>query len=206
MPPRGAYAKGIAKRDEILAIALDVFARFGYRRASLRHIADGADLTPAGLLHYFSSKDDLFTEILRKQEESDDVSSTTDDPLSSYVNGMRRNATVPGLVHLSATLAAEAADRSHPAHEFIVRRHERVICAMARAVRHAQACGSLPRHMNADTLARLIVALGNGLQTQWLLDDDVDVARHVEEFVGLLMGVPIDLHIEPVASLDGAAS
>jgi len=206
MPTRGAYAKGIAKRDEILAIALEVFARYGYRRTSLRHIADGADLTPAGLLHYFSSKDDLFTEILRERDESDDISGTTDDALDSYVNNIRRNATVPGLIRLSATLTVEAADRGHPAHEFVVRRHEHVVSAISYAVRQAQASGSLPRHMAADTIARFIVALSNGLQTQWLLDDDVDVAQQIKEFVGLLMSLPVDSQTEPATLLKSTAS
>ena len=36
----GSYAKGIAKREEILTAALDVIARNGYRRTSVRELAD----------------------------------------------------------------------------------------------------------------------------------------------------------------------
>ena len=39
MARRGSYAKGTARREEILQTALDVFARQGYRGTSLRDVA-----------------------------------------------------------------------------------------------------------------------------------------------------------------------
>ena len=70
---RGSYAKGVAKREEILTRALDVIAREGYRGASVKELADAVGLSQAGLLHYFDSKEELFTEILRKRDELDSV-------------------------------------------------------------------------------------------------------------------------------------
>ena len=43
----------------------------GYRRTSVRELADAVGLSQAGLLHYFSSKEELFQEILRKRDEVD---------------------------------------------------------------------------------------------------------------------------------------
>jgi AcrR family transcriptional regulator len=71
MARRGSYAKGVAKREEILTAALDVIARQGYGRASVRELADAVGLSQAGLLHYFSSKEELFAEVLRKRDEVD---------------------------------------------------------------------------------------------------------------------------------------
>src|SRR6478736_6791304 len=68
---RGSYAKGVAKREEILERALDVIAAEGYRGASVKVLADAVGLSQAGLLHYFDSKEELFTEILRKRDELD---------------------------------------------------------------------------------------------------------------------------------------
>src|SRR3982751_4591907 len=70
---RGSYAKGVAKREEILERALDVIAREGYRGASVKELADAVGLSQAGLLHYFDSKEELFAEILRKRDEVDAV-------------------------------------------------------------------------------------------------------------------------------------
>ena len=71
MAQRGSYAKGVAKREEILATALEVIAREGYRGASVKVLAEAVGLSQAGLLHYFDSKDELFTEILRKRDDLD---------------------------------------------------------------------------------------------------------------------------------------
>ena len=51
------YAKGLAKREEILSTALDVIARTGYGRTSVRELASAVGLSQAGLLHYFASKE-----------------------------------------------------------------------------------------------------------------------------------------------------
>ena len=50
MSPRGPYAKGVAKREEILGVALDLFARDGYDKTSFREVARATGLSQAGLL------------------------------------------------------------------------------------------------------------------------------------------------------------
>ena len=40
MARRGSYAKGVARREEILESALDVIGRKGYQNASLKEIAE----------------------------------------------------------------------------------------------------------------------------------------------------------------------
>src|SRR6478735_4816169 len=82
MARRGSYAKGVAKRDEILERALEVIAREGYHGASVKELADAVGLSQAGLLHYFDSKDELFTAILRKRDEVDSrrFGDVEDDP------------------------------------------------------------------------------------------------------------------------------
>ncbi|WP_282203750.1 TetR/AcrR family transcriptional regulator [Kitasatospora fiedleri] len=66
--PRGSYAKGIAKREEILDTALEIVARVGYSRATVRELAQAVGLSQTGLLHYFGSKEQLFVEILRRRD------------------------------------------------------------------------------------------------------------------------------------------
>ena len=58
MAQRGSYAKGVAKREEILERTLDVIATEGYDGASVKRIAEAVGLSQAGLLHYFDSKED----------------------------------------------------------------------------------------------------------------------------------------------------
>ncbi|NKF33320.1 helix-turn-helix transcriptional regulator, partial [Pseudomonas sp. BGM005] len=49
MARRGSYAKGVARREEILESALDVIATKGYQSASLKQIAEVVGVTPAAL-------------------------------------------------------------------------------------------------------------------------------------------------------------
>src|SRR6476659_5560006 len=110
MAVRGSYAKGIAKREEILTTALDVIARNGYRRTSVKELADAVGLSQAGLLHYFSSKEELFQEVLRKRDEVDEAVFELDDerPIDAFLGVIRHNRDVPGLVQLYARLSSEA--------------------------------------------------------------------------------------------------
>jgi AcrR family transcriptional regulator len=48
-----------ARRDHILHAATHVFAQYGYEKASMRTIAKAADVSLAGLYHYFERKEQL---------------------------------------------------------------------------------------------------------------------------------------------------
>jgi AcrR family transcriptional regulator len=52
-------------REDILAAAAAAFAEHGYDRATIRGIAGRAGVDPALVIHYFGSKDALFTEVLQ---------------------------------------------------------------------------------------------------------------------------------------------
>ena len=193
MARRGSYAKGVAKREEILTAALDVIARNGYGRASVRELADAVGLSQAGLLHYFSSKEELFAEVLRKRDEVDAATfieaAGSDDPealVREYPALIRHNADVPGLVQLFARLSADATDPDHPAHEFFVGRYRQFRTFAAEGVRRAQAAGSLSADLDPERVATMLMALADGLQTQWLMDPEVDMSDHVAEFLAIL--------------------
>jgi AcrR family transcriptional regulator len=198
---RGSYAKGVAKREEILTRALDVIAREGYSGASIKELADAVGLSQAGLLHYFGSKEELFTEILRKRDELDSVdqglagdlqqglaAETTAPPdiREGYLSVIRHNADVPGLVHLFARLSVDAADPGHPAHQFFVTRGESLRDFFATAIAAQQSSGAITDRVDADTLARIFQAVADGLQVQWMLEPEVDMAATVDALFDLL--------------------
>jgi AcrR family transcriptional regulator len=182
MTRRGSYAKGIAKREEILTAALDVIARNGYQRTSVRDLADAVGLSQAGLLHYFSSKEELFAEILRKRDEVDRVRMPTGQ--GSMVDGLievvRHNADVSGLVQLYAQLSTEATHPEHAAHGFFVERYASLRSALAADVRAAQERGELSESLDPAATATVLLAAADGLQTQWMLDPSIDMAAQLE--------------------------
>jgi AcrR family transcriptional regulator len=55
--------------DRILSAAENVFARFGYRRASMSQIAEEAGLTRQALYHHYPSKEALFRAVVEQLHE-----------------------------------------------------------------------------------------------------------------------------------------
>jgi AcrR family transcriptional regulator len=186
---RGQYAKGVAKREEILTAALEVIARTGYSRASVRELADGAGLSQAGLLHYFSSKEELFAEVLRKRDEVDSATwgaTRETDPFGTLLGVVRHNVEVPGLVQLYARLSAEGTEAQHPAHDFFQERYRALRAELAQHVERRKAEGTLGPEVNPEYLASILLAVADGLQTQWMLDPEIDMGDEIEHLLGLL--------------------
>ena len=198
MARRGSYAKGVAKREEILERALEVIAREGYRGASVKELADAVGLSQAGLLHYFESKEELFTEILRKRDELDMVHYGPIPPADAdvidlrrgYVGIIRHNSDVPGLVQLFSRLSVDAADPDHPAHRYFIERNENLRQVFATALAERQAAGQLTGSVDAQTLARIFQAVADGLQIQWMLDPAVDMAATIDALFDALTPAP----------------
>ncbi|MFE6735158.1 TetR/AcrR family transcriptional regulator [Microbacterium sp. NPDC057650] len=186
MAGRGVYAKGIAKREEILQAALAVIASHGYRAASVREIADAAGLSPAGLLHYFGSKEELFVAILEARDEQDFEEGASDDGMAGFLQVMRHNASVPGLVQLYSQLQAEAGDPGHPAHAYFRERTARVHDAFRAQLLAAQERGEIRADLDPEWIMRAGHALADGLQTAWMVTPSIDMVADLEQFLELL--------------------
>lgn len=174
MATRGSYAKGVARREEILESALDVIGRKGYQNASLKEIAEVVGVTPAALLHYFGSKEELFTEVLRKRDEHDglDPAGLSDTQArTAFIDVIRHNTEVPGLVTLFSRLSVDAADPEHPAHGYFLDRSARLRESIVDNFGAEERRSAL----DPDTLARVIQAASDGLQLQWMIDPTVDM-------------------------------
>ena len=183
MAGRGRYAKGEAKRAEILAAALAAVAQHGYRRTYVSEIADRVGLTQAGLLHHFRTRAQLYEEVLRTRDDHDRIEFADRPPgIEGFLAVIAHNQSVPGLVQLYAEFSAEAAHPEHPSHPFFVERYEYLRDAPTQDVRLAQADGEASESISAELVAQLMIAAADGLQEQWLLDrsiDMVDGLRHL---------------------------
>jgi AcrR family transcriptional regulator len=181
MQRRGPYQKGKLKRREILLAAIEVFSRNGYRNASIREIAETVGLTQAGLLHYFPTKEDLFVEVLRVQDELDEAKA--DDIIDAFRLAIQRNAEVEGLVHLFVTVSAEAIDDAHPGHAYFQSRYHHLTELLRARISAGQNDGTITKTINAEMAARLFIAVIDGIQVQWLLDPDgTDMVAALDTF------------------------
>ncbi len=184
--PRGSYAKGLARRQQIVDEALVVFGRSGFHSGSLREIAKRVGLTPTGLMHHFANKEELFTEVLRQRDEK--IRAAAGDPsehtlIQQAVKVVAYNQDSRGLTSLYATVSAEATDSEHPAHDEFSRRYRESAERSTPILVAAQADGEVRSDIDPALAARLISAVMDGIQQQWLLDDSVDMNALFAEFV-----------------------
>jgi AcrR family transcriptional regulator len=176
--PRGSYAKGTAKREEIIERAIDAFGRNGYHGTSMREIAAACKLSQAGLLHHFPNKESLLVAIVDKREreqmDSPEVANpTVETSLDRYLKQVTLNQKNVALTQLWANLVGEATDPEHPAHGYFKDRYNRSRARFADVM--AKLNGRKKPNREDKLKAELFIALWDGLQNQWLIDEDFDM-------------------------------
>ncbi|MBM7441968.1 TetR/AcrR family transcriptional regulator [Streptomyces sp. HB132] len=173
---RRGYAKGRAKRREILDQAMSLFGEAGYRGASLRVIAHRCGISHTGLLHHFPTKEVLLLAVLEHRDDVDDewlsLGGTTGvGRLRRFVDLAALNSGRRGIVELFSVVSAEATAADHPAHGYFVRRYGNSVAGARLAYEQAGLEGALREGVAPDAAGRQLIALMDGLQVQWLLDD-----------------------------------
>jgi len=58
-----------AVRENILAIAQEIFSKYGYKKTTLDDIANAVRKGKSSLYYYFNSKEDLFQEVIQKEAD-----------------------------------------------------------------------------------------------------------------------------------------
>lgn len=176
-PPR--MSKGDRTRSRILDSASELFSRTGFYAVSLRDIAAHAGLTHAGLLHHFPGKEDLLIRVLGRRDKADarllfepPADAGPEELLDNLVGIIARNMQTPGLVGLYAKISTEAADPGHPAHEYFVDRYRKLRVWVARILSALFAASTPPLAHDPAAVAQELLALMDGLQTQWLLEPE----------------------------------
>ncbi len=193
-------ARGVRRREEIIAAARSAFAADGYRGATMAAIASRASVTHAGLLYHFATKEDLLEAVLAdesgRQTEllsaaqvtgagSDEAGGDALDRLRALV---RRNESEPEWARLFSTLLGESVAPDHPVRARMAERYDTVarhLAAMLDGI-GGRATG-LPAG-EAESLARLLLAVMDGLQYQSLTGSAVDVEREFAAMVSLIRG------------------
>ena len=181
-----SYAKGVARRQEILDRAIEVFADKGADGTSLRAIAEKIGVSHAALLHYFGSREELLVEVIREGErrhstEEHDDSRGRDEVVGGMVRAAERNVTIPGFVSLYTSLVAGSLEPDKEySREFFSIRFARIRERLPELIRVGQAEGTIRRGIEPEAMAALVIAASDGLQTQWLLEPTVDIAKSLE--------------------------
>ena len=182
--PGASSALGTAdhRREQMLRAALDVIADRGYADTRIADVAERTGISPALVIYYFKTKDQLLAEAIRFAEDG------------WYAEGQRRMAALPTAVArieeiVAMTCLPEAdaesndswllwldfwalAARSAQVAELRRKADERWRDLIVSLVRSGQEGGEF-RDVDADDFAVLLSALLDGLAIQIALDDPV---------------------------------
>lgn len=180
VPPRVRAARVPAgqRRHEILAAAHEVFGARGFHKASLGEIAERVGITHQGILHHFGSKEQLFVEVLAYRERQDVEGFENHQPprgpelLRHLVHTAVVNTGRLGLVQSYVVMSAESVTDSHPAQSSFRKRFAVLRGLIAAALEASLPADSHPPAGEVDRAAAAVIAVMDGLQVQWLLEQD----------------------------------
>jgi AcrR family transcriptional regulator len=183
------YAKGIAKRAEIIDTALQLIGSAGYDKMTIPELANAVGLSQPGLIHYFGTKDQLFVEILRERD------ARTERAAAGVFVPSRvalENQSVPGLIELYTHVMVESSAPGHVGHEFTRARYERARREIAEALRQAQSEGRVDPSLDPAKTAAVLFGAWDGLQIQWMHDHSIDISAHLDYLWRTLIGITDD--------------
>jgi len=189
---RGPYSKSTERRQAILAAAHAVFAAHGYRGGSLQDVADRVGMSQTSLLHYFPSKSDLLLAVLNWRDSITGDGTTPRDPEEKLVDAVIRqarfNEEIPGVIELYTVLCAESVTDGHPGREYFTERFDRLRHSYSRRFKELAEVGRLRPGVDPEAAAASLIALWDGIQTQWLLaPGSVDMAGCLRGYLELVL-------------------
>ena len=190
-PYESLLAKGEDRRQHVLEVALRMMATGGGRATTLGQVARAAGVSTAGLLHHFSSKEQLLHAVLDARDAQDEAIADLGGDLDSQLRSVRKRFDrAPGMVGTFIVLLCESIDPQAPLRERFLRRYRTGLAMIATGIRRGQQAGRYRADLDCDIKAREVLAFLYGLEATWLLDPDVPVDQ---VFSGYTSGLLEDL-------------
>ncbi|ATQ42252.1 TetR/AcrR family transcriptional regulator [Caulobacter mirabilis] len=189
--PGTRQPRGRARRAAVLEAARRLFAKQGFKGASLAAIAQEAGLTDAGLLYHFPTKSDLLLAVIaegdREQDEAlEKVREAQGLPLLERMAEFGADLEAdPILTALDVTLSAENLAADSEINRYFVDRYQRFRDMLTTAFEEARRAGDLIGDFDPAVEAANMTAVLDGLRLQWLLSDGaVSMADGMRAYVG----------------------
>lgn len=178
---RGSYAKSTAVRQRALDACIEAFGIAGFHGATMKDIAARAGISHTGLLHHFANKEALLVAVLEYRDQRStlifenarvQLEATPRNSVRSMLTAVIANELEPGLAALHSTLSAEAASPDHPAYEYFRSRYRNLRAFYEKSFEEMTVRGELSISIPAPALATAFIALLDGLQVQWLYEQE----------------------------------
>jgi AcrR family transcriptional regulator len=184
--PRITPARASAQRERILDAALTCFAREGFHAATMQDIVTESGLSPGAIYGYFKGKTDVVMAIAserhamerRRMEHSlsaGDLETSLVRLVEGFVLGLR-DLQERKWRRLAVQLWAESLSNPRLKREALggVKQAIELLSPM---IGKAQREGRWPAHLDAESAARVMIAILQGISLQLAWDDNIDIVR-----------------------------
>lgn len=194
--PRGPYAKSALRRRSIVEAAHRVFATRGYRGGSFQDVADEVGMSQTSLLYYFPSKSELLIAVLNYRDTHTDDMGLASGAVSGaeaslderVIRQAKINERLAGVLQLYTVLCGESVSAEHPAHTYFVERFAHLRQAYALEFVGLAKAGRLRPGVDPARAATNLIALWDGIQTQWLMaPESIDMPGCLRDYLELVL-------------------
>lgn len=196
--PRVSQEHLDARRRQILDGALECFARQGFHRTTMQDIVAASGLSAGALYCYFESKEDIVGAIAEERHAEEAAALARADASGDVVEALHQ------LVHVSLGRLDDADERRW--RRVTVQlwaealRDERIMAVarsgldeplalLADIFRLAQRSGQIEPKFDPEALARVCVAIFQGLVLQQAWDPALDVTAYIDTVLGIIDAV-----------------
>jgi TetR/AcrR family transcriptional regulator, transcriptional repressor of aconitase len=175
-----------SRRRQILAAAVECFARQGFQRTTMEDIIREAELSAGAIYSYFQSKEQIITKLADERHEREE---------RIIAEGLKRGDTTASLRELFASFYESLTEpevrkeRRMGVHlwaealcnpkvlPWIQRGINQPLKLISTAIANAQRRGELRTAINPDAVGRVLIALFHGLILQQAWDDKTDIVE-----------------------------
>lgn len=193
--PKVSDAHLTARRRQILQAAATCFARDGFHRTSMQDIVRESGISAGLVYRYFAGKDDMIVAIVTEWHErrrpliepSADAPGDPTEPAGVYLDLLRSVGRPEARddLRLGVQVWAEAL-RTPRINDLVRRGVDGPRAGAADLLRQIRESGGLAAEADPDALARIFIAIYQGLMLQTAWDDTVDHDAFVHAVESLL--------------------
>jgi AcrR family transcriptional regulator len=191
--PAKPTQKHESRKREILSICVDTFVEKGFHRTSMRDLCSALSMSPGGLYRYFSSKEEIIEEMIRRDQtllENAFVEIPTDSSFKSILRKMHAiGSQIFGdkkSLSFYNQLYAEASVNPIVAN-VLKRQSDSITDRLELVVRRGQQRGEIIGSYDPRVLAIFIMSSFDGLAPRATVDGEFDWEKASETFIELIL-------------------
>jgi AcrR family transcriptional regulator len=189
---RGSYAKTKGRRRAIAEAALELVLEKGHRALITADVAQRAGLSEPGVLYHYPTKDDLLLAALRLSDEYEWSTMPLGESIRRAPARAAESLRRINIVRLHTAMFGESSDPSHPAYAYFKERWRVGDERMVESITRLQAAGAIGPDIEPYRVSRWIHTAWEGLQLQWLAEQNFDITAELQSLIERILGVSME--------------